>query len=243
MVSLAERDRGSLTQQLREFRIMKESNTHLRLDSWVEYGSTIDDYQSTFDTVLNGNRIVDFLANVRNPVVLDLMSPSDTLADLFEQLHPGPRLGVAVSLGDRRADYQKDRDGKLGIVQIEGDLTQSQTWRRIEHTLQGKKVNLIMERAQAGLCYVPVNEKFFAIILSKTWRLLSRNHGAMFLQMPERLDMESNDIRYHDWIELLLSKGIDADCKESPRFPYNRGILRIIKNPYSPEELPTLPHR
>lgn len=183
-----------------------------------------------FRGVLFGRSIGSFARGKTAPVVLDIMSPSDTIRDLFKDVKDGNKLGIAVSLSDRRSKFRKQADRKLGIEQIAGDLMKSSTWNEIDKKLNGRKVDLIMERGELGLRYVPDSPKFLAIIVSKLWNLLSFENGTALLQLGNCDVIKS-------WLNLLSERNIDAYFNVG----ISGSVLRIDKTLTSPAKLPFLP--
>lgn len=212
---------------------------------WFAYGSDISSYQKWFDRVLQGNTIVGFIDRKPSPIVIDLMSPSDTLASLFEKL-PGdkPKFGLALSLGDRRDLRQKERDDRLNIEQIAGDITQPSTWKEIQSRLHGRNADLIMERAGAGLNSIPDNKKLYSILINKAWRLLSDQVGMLLAEVT----YEENDRhRIKEWTEFLKGKGINAvydvtkdTTKSTSTIPLIYACIKLMKTPDSLKDLPFL---
>lgn len=197
---------------------------------WTFYGSPLKAYEQTFGSVLDGTSIRSFVSGKTFPVVLDLMSPSETLRDLFMDIRDRDKIGIAVSLSDHRANYAKRVDKRLGISQIAGDITRSSTWDEIVTKLGGRKADLIMERGSLGLIYIPQHPKFQAIMINKLWDSLSSNNGMLLLQVRY-----SNLVK--KWVDYLGNKNIKA-C-----FRFGVDIfpsLRIDKKPNSPSELPFL---
>lgn len=207
-------------------------------DGWLEYGVGIEVYQETFSKVLGGINIVDFVKGRHHPVVVDLMSPSEGLADLFRQISE-PGLGLAVSLEDLRRKETQRRDHRLNIYQLAGDVTKFSTWNAIDQKLKGKKADLIMERGKEGLVFIPVNKRFYAIIINKLWNMLSEEGGIMLIETPGfSKDYLENVMPIPKWIDYLKTKGIDAaydlgDWNHS-------GTLRVTKKTQSPKVLPFL---
>lgn len=128
------------------------------------------------------------------------MGPSDTIASLFEKLpEDKSKIGIAVTLGERRDLKQTERDTRLGIVQIAGDITKPSTWEQIESRLYGRKADLIMERAVGGFSDIPDNEKLYAILVNKAWKLLNDQNGMLLAQVPD--DSKISKYGSKKWIE------------------------------------------
>lgn len=202
---------------------------------WVIYGDGIERYQENFEPVLGGETIVDIVNGRKSPVVIDIMAPSDTLASLFKQVGSAPTFGLAVSLGDRRDENKKLRDEALNISQLTGDIMLGSTWRQIREILQGRKADLIMERAVSGLYQLPVDFRFYAILVNKAWNILSDNNGVLLLELPFDSEVRIRGVSIRRWVDLLNRNDIMASVSDLS--------LKIIKSAGSPEDLPLLSFR
>ena len=223
----------SLGRQIRKYTSDISTKHKISEDYWVHYGSLPQEYTKCFKSVLEGKTIEDLVNDKRSPVVIDLMSPSETLYYLFKWHPQIPDLGIAVSLLDKRQDWEKERDEKLGIKLVAGDIMKAATWKKIKETLSGKKADLIMERALAGMDYILKNEKMFAILLNQSWKLLNDN-GIFLAQLPTGLHglEEKGQMRIHEWINMIKKMGINI-VHDGP-------TLKLTKTPNSPENLPFL---
>lgn len=201
---------------------------------WSIYGFTdIKNYESDFSKVLNGSTIHDLLKNRQFPVVIDLMAPSGVLATLFERFPDRQKLGLAISLSDLRNYEEKERDERLNVKQIRGDLIRSSTWDEIEEKLQGRKAGLIMERALGGLHCIPSNSRFYAMLLNKAWSLLSKNNGVLIAQIPIKFETETGK-----WISgIINANNIDASI-DRVGVSTELMVIKLVKTPNSPEQLP-----
>ncbi len=235
-------ERGpSLLSAIRRQLVLCRNTLSCQRDEWDMYGSKIKSYEEEFRSVLDGTSIINFVKSRKNPVILDIMAPSDTLADLFSRVPSDPlRFGLAVSLKDRRDEKERERDTRLGIEQIAGDIMTSSTWRKISKALSGRKADLIMERAEAGLYFMPCDRRLYAILISKSWRILSKNNGLLLIQTPNPWKLIGDDIPIRQWVDLLNKNGIDA-WYGSPSGDLESGALKIVKGPNAPEDLPLLP--
>lgn len=198
-------------------------------DKWHAYGTDIESYEISFREVLNGSTILDLLKDRPFPVVIDLMGPSKAVSTLFKKFPDKQKLGLAVSLSDLRSGRQKERDEKLNVIQIAGDIMRSSTWNEIERKLQGHKADLIIERARAGLNYLPSDPRLFAMLLNKAWRLLSRENGILMAQIPGELRSQAKT-----WADSIRNNS-KIDLSGNPRVI---SCLKIVKTPNSPEKLP-----
>jgi len=212
-----------------------KKNSTLTCDEWPVYGSLIRSYEIDFRAVTGFRSISGFVRRRPAPVVIDLMSPSDTLADLFMKFPDKPKLGIAHSYCDRRNKERLDRDEKLGIKQLSGDILELETWEKIEKTLNGKKADLIMERALRGKHYITSDIRIHAVLLNKAWKLLSSDNGMLLAEIPNpRFDPLLNEkkITLSNWASFIKEKNVDVN--------FNLITLRLIKTPNSPEKLPFL---
>jgi hypothetical protein len=198
------------------------------------YGAPIESYENYFRSILEGKSIVDLVRQKPSPVVIDLMGPSDTLVSLFEKIPDKLKFGLALSFLDMRDGNKKERDKKIGIEQLKGDILKKSTWKEIEKILDGKKADLIMQRALAGLLHIPLNGKLYALLLRRAWNLLSDNQGVFLIQFPfgSKSVLEDKGVEVFDWITLIRENGIDV--------VYSSNALKLTKSPNSPKKLPFL---
>ncbi len=197
--------------------------------SWSAYGDGVEDYDDSFREVLGGKDIASIIKTRRSPVVIDLMSPSDRLANLFSQVPNKRKLGIAVSLEDLRSDEKKQADKDMDIRQIAGDILKFSTWREIDQALQDRKADLIIERALDGLSLIPQYKILYGTILRKIWNILSKENGIFLFQVPR----ESIDMSLWIWTRIFKEYKIDV-LGEGSQF------MKIVKTPDSPIELPLL---
>lgn len=215
-----EQSRESLSQQIRlnRMQVKKDHRRGLfkKTESWWYYGRHIKEYQEEFRGILGGDEIVNIVRDRPSPVVIDFMGLSDTLASLFKKLpKEKPRFWLAISLEDKRNKRKRKRDNMLNIEQLAGDITEASTWREINARLQGRKADLIMERATMGLAYIPIHPKFYSIAINKAWQMLSEQGGMILAQVPSSEMLHSHNIPFKKWIEYLRENGIDASYKSA----------------------------
>lgn len=237
-MSIQERPRVSLTDQIRQeiaFNRAKGDREH----RWKTYGSNIDSYDKTFRLALGGTSIASFIKDRKSPVVVDLMAPSHALQSLFRKVPDKNKFGLAVSLSDERTTVRKWIDRVVNIRQLSGDIMLPATWRNIDGIMQGRKADLIMERAFAGLNIIPRYPKLYAILINKAWRILSDKEGVMLLQIPfdDRLLTAGICVQY--FVSDLRTKGINVERFEEG-VSSDRSVLKLIKTPDSSENLPFL---
>lgn len=226
------RERLLLNRSLGDEEGNQKNSTGIR--GWRVYGSEVSNYNKSFREVLNGHSLSSLLKNKKRAVIIDLMGPSDTIADLFEKFYKKSRYGLAVSLGDLRNDEQIKRDKRLNIVQIAEDIIKSSTWDEIEEKLDDRKAkaDLIMERALAGLAWLPQDPRFLAMLLNKAWELLSEDSGILIAEVPSRFQPEAKKM-----IEgFRKNYNMNASAAKSD---YDGGLyIKLVKTPNSPEKLP-----
>lgn len=205
---------------------------------WPVYDSPIAYYDSSFAKVLNGVRIADLIRDKKSPVVLDLMASTSALTTLFEQLPYGDKFGLAVSLEDKGKEQRRLTNQEMGISHIVGDLNKPVTWDRIKQKLGGRKADLIMQRAGAGLQRIPVDIEGYKSLLQDLWDFLAPSRGIMLMQTPSRKSLRHNWIPINRWVKLLEQNGVGV-CyiPEADSLGLN-GIIRIDRTPDSPSELP-----
>jgi hypothetical protein len=196
---------------------------------WGFYGKNIDTYEDSFSEVLHGS-IRNLLKDKEDLVVIDLMSPSGALKTLFQQLPNGKKFGLAVSLEDLRTGKEKREDAKLNIAQISGDILVPSTWKRIEEQLQGRKADLIMERAVDGLICIPQDPRLYAVFSNKIWGLLKKDEGTLLAEFPGIYNLLV-------W-EMISALKDDNRSMLSLKDSYGACYLRLVKTPNSPEKLP-----
>jgi hypothetical protein len=218
-----------------EIRLQKELN-RIRGDRksyydgpWDMYGKDISDYGWSFLGILDEN-IKDLLKNKKNPVVIDLMSPTDAISSLFSEIPDEKKLGLAVSLEDLRKRKKKKQDAEMNIKEIAGDILESSTWDVIEKELNGRKADLIMERAVDGLDCIPRNPKLYAILLNKAWKLLSRDGGILLAEFPGIFDIQV-------WRMISGLRRNEDKSMMSLKDEYGACYLQLVKTPNSPEKL------
>lgn len=209
---------------------VRVNKARLRPDrNWPYYNSEPSSYDKDFKEAFRGKTLQGVIASFTDPVVIDLMAPSGTLAGVFKNIPGEGKLGIAVSLEDIRTDEVKARDQGLGIEQVEGDVTKGSTWRKIENHLAGRKADLIIERAFGGLDCIPEDPFFYAYCLQRMWSFLNPNHGMMVLSMPSRV----RGVDPKAWVKRLKEIGIAADIPDAVG-----SVLRIIRASHNPDFLP-----
>ena len=211
-----------------------KNGTH---ESWTVYERSFSDYLEDFYQVVNGKLLIEHLQSLEKPTVVDLCSGPGAIKDLFYSLDQKNKLGVAVGLTDMRNDREIARDFSNGIQCVSGDLVDTKTWAKLRKTLNGRKADLVVESAVAGLWRFPQNKKFYAIALNRAWSLLSENNGTLLAEVPESGVLGEAGIDMPRWKGLLK----DRDFDFAYEFDSGSGFLRLKRSIDSPKNLPLLP--
>lgn len=209
-------------------------------EPWSYQGSDFRNYMESFKEVLGGIDLLRFVQERPFPVVVDLMATTDSVRSLFTELMPDkPRLGVSVSLTDFRSDDQKNEDKRQGVIHIAGDLTRLSTWKRTKQSLNGRKIDLIMERAINGLVFIPAKKEFYALSASELYSQLNEGGGMLIAQVPTVMGLKYDGIPIEEWIRLLRLNGIDAHYAEVGGSTDEGflGAIRITRTPNSPASI------
>lgn len=179
------------------------------LEAWGNYGRPIEAYEKRFAYVLAGDHIADWVEAVDDPLVIDLMAPSDTLAGLYSGLQDKPtKRGIAVSLVDQRAKEQRVRDARLGIEQYAYNLAYPGSWDRLEENMDGRKANVIIEAALGGTYGIPNHELYYKFAMERLWRMLSPDHGHLLIEIPDNLTLGQTSISMNDWVKSVRERNI-----------------------------------
>lgn len=241
---------------LRKIKSINEANrkrfpTEYFQDDWRINNSLIAAYERFFSPVLRNGGIVDFVRGRASPVVLDLMASSDSLANLFDVVGVRSGFGLAVSLLDKRDVDKKERDKKLGIKQLAGNLQRASTWVHIQRELEGRKADLIMERAVGGLGFLSADMNLCAALMKRAWKMLNEKRGMLLVQTHVVFDSEEEDFLQEpierivkNWLEFLAAQKIESDyapCVFTEEVNFGVGLLKLIKSPDSPRDLPLPP--
>ncbi|MBI4096670.1 MAG: hypothetical protein HY425_03040 [Candidatus Levybacteria bacterium] len=199
-----------------------------RVEKYSSWNPLLDGYQENFDKVLNGVSLIDLVLRRKRPIAIDIMGPSDTLADLAVTAKNKDKhkkiLGIAISYKDIRDKEKKSRDKALNIWQIEGDVMDNKTWKEVKSKLGGRKVDLIMERMGAGYSGIPRNPIFYGAMLVKIWKLLSNEDGTFVGQVPPGFSIVINQA-----VDYLRNNNVDILLEED--------VVKIVKTKSSPEDI------
>lgn len=159
-------------------------------------------------------------------VLLEMGGPGEQLAiDISEFLSIDQSAGVTLPIGLDRARYyenSKTENWPDNHSIITGDMFLPKTKREISKWLNGKKVDVLIERMGGGLDLLPDNPVWLYKNLNHWYRLLNDN-GVMFIEVPTFV--ESIQDQYSKWIDHLYKTediyNIEISCKS--------GSLRIKK--------------
>jgi hypothetical protein len=142
------------------------------------------------------------------------------------------------SVGVTLVDYTDKKEKTQNHTVLEGNIFSPDTYIALNNLLEGKKVDLIIERMAKGLENVPSAPHMIGIILQKWYELLN-DGGIMFVQTPvvfnTLLDKWANMIQkdYADVLEFDYKKGVWNDNAIG-------SVFRLHKLPNAPIELPFL---
>jgi hypothetical protein len=213
---------------------------------WGYHNEPVASYEESFRNVLNGKSIADLIRDQEKPIVIDLMAPPRTVHDLLSNFPKGR--GLAVSLPDHQIDGLKPdiqaAYSSNNVLWLQEDVARADTWKSIDKWLENDKAHLIMERAMAGLTYLPVNKNVLGVLVSKVWSRIDSNGGILLLDTPASTRLLDEKIDINSWINSLRASGLDARYDQgdptSRRPMLQTGKLMVIKTPTSPQILPSI---
>lgn len=210
--------------------VSAKQTEHSRIDNWKHglYNSPLSDYEVTFDKVLSeSGSIPDLLEGKKEPFVVDLMAPSGTLADFFRhQPEDFSGRGIAFSSTDERTPHQQERDQRLGIDQVAGDITKVEDRQKVEEKFAGKKVDLFMMRPHGARDVFAKDPQVYSDTVQWVWRHLSNDNGNALLQTHKELPLET-------WKPALEAQGVEVYVDRVG----NYGMMRLVKKSDSPHIL------
>ena len=170
-------------------------------------------------------------------------------SELFAGFSPGFfKKTAGITLADNRENLGKvDPSHKpVSIAEddvrhhsvIEGNILDDHLYTDLNKWLEGKKVDLILERMIAGMDHIPADPYTISKIMSRWYELLDEN-GILFVQVPPVLHdqlpawVEMIQEKYGDVLEVQIKNGHE-------QFELAFDLLRIHKLPGAPEKLPLL---
>lgn len=222
---MTRRDLTSVVRSIREARSYQHTKPN-GTDNWPIDESDYKRYEYFFKDLKVS--LPALLARKNHPVVVDLLSSPSAIRSLFMRDPKEGMAGVSVALGDNRKPTAKSIDAALGITHITGDLAKPATWRKISETLNGKPVDLIMERGYAGMAYLPQHPLYFLYGINKIWDMLSTNNGVF---VGEYLQINISKSIVKEWINQMKTKNIDIQSRDN--------MFILTRHRSSPNKLPT----
>ncbi len=164
-------------------KIAKQEDNPSDENPWYDYYNDIQAYETTFRDVLGETHIVDYLQGrkkqEKGAVVLDLMGPGFVLRSLPYDA------ALAVTLGDRRVQEQKDIDTQKDLTVIAGDVRKS--WDRVKEWLNKHEVvgfDLILCRPLKGYDTLPRDNETYYSLLQSIWEVLNKDEGMLLFEVP-----------------------------------------------------------
>jgi hypothetical protein len=140
------------------------------------------------------------------------------------------------TVGVTLVDYRFKIDNRGSHKVLEGDIFDNQTYKELEKILDGKKIDLIIERMQNGLEFVPIEPFYVSKFIERWYNMLSDN-GMMMVQVPapfrELLEKMAVYLNAH------YAGVIEFKIGESTKHP--TFMLRKLEG--APATLPLLPAR
>jgi hypothetical protein len=112
-------------------------------------------------------------------VVVDFMSSPDAIRSLARVVPVA--LGISVGLSNDRSSFAPS-DVEQGILHIAGDLCDISTYSTILKRLNGQHVDLVLERGEGGLSYIPNVRGYYELSLNAILRMM-RPGAEAFLQL------------------------------------------------------------
>lgn len=205
--------------------IYEPAKRGLDIDYWPVKNSGLSSYEETFKLI--GVPISEYARKFPNLTVVDLLSSTTAIRELFLFTTQGNTSGISVGLKDNRRENIRELDKSLGIKHIEGDLTQPKTWKEVKKTLGLKKADIVISRGYAGTANLPASTGYFLYAVNNIWNMLADGHGMFF---AEFFSARINREEIWNWVGTMQMNGIDARATEY--------TLMISKRAQSPSVLP-----
>jgi hypothetical protein len=204
---------------------------------WVADRSDFLSYEEYFAMDLGQLGVREHLLSVPNPTVVDLMSPTNALSDLFDSLPQVDKLGISVStLNYQRSPQQELEDESKRVYPVCGDLLTPEAWKEMDEKLNGRPIDFLVERALSGIIFLPLDRDIYEIGSRLIWERVNPNGGIILAQIPSAFQFAGINVNLHGWINRLNKSGIDARYGGG-NFP-NTGKLLLKRFPDSPSSLP-----
>lgn len=192
-------------------------------DAWRMYGSHPSSYEESFG--LSRGLLRRRITALTNPVIIDLLAPTETVAQLLQGHNSVDALGIAVGLSDSRTTRKRTQDAERGVHQVVGDLGNGKTWKDVRSILDGRKADIVLERGIAGLDYLPPHDLYYLAALDKIWQMLSST-GVFYGELP-RVNFSADK----------LGRLKELFVKHGARILIRPNSIKIEKTSSSPEKL------
>lgn len=217
-------------------------------DLWTIYDSTFADYLDTFGLVDKERLLVKRLCDVKNegrpPVVIDFMSNPAAIIGMHRSILCGfPVSGLAVG---HEFDNYSPQDGvnddeRQMVSYLPSNLEHNATWQSIYKWLDGRKVDLLLERGYGAFYFIPNRLLFYKPVIARCWNMLNANGGVMAVQTPPFDVFVGKGIQIYNWIKKVRNSGINIRSVDSfhsrdAGLPY--GLLLLQKE--KEQELPAI---
>ncbi|MEI6498849.1 MAG: hypothetical protein WCO23_02715 [bacterium] len=166
---------------------------------------------------------------------IEFGGPARQLFDGFTQGFFQKTEGVVLKDIKPRSDYEPNGGRQHKI--LEGDFFDIKIQREIGKWFDGEQVDLIFEKMEGGLDYLPYDFRLTMHQFSRMYAML-REGGLMFVQLPpphHRVAGEYLGDIINDWVE-----GIHANYPDVLELVVHQNLLRLNKLPGAPDVLPKI---
>lgn len=218
-------------------------------DSFQEYEFTsIHRYNEAFKHVLEGKGIHELADTFPELIIVDAMSPSVVLRNLFTLLRKDqPKKGLAISYEDLRNRHIKNIDEQYNITQVSLDVNDIERFfEAIDKWREGKLLTMFMERGYGGLGFVTHHRYYYAKIVQGIWERMDSAGSIILLELPPEHVLDAigvSNAQVEQWILTCKQHGILVSYQPGmwgPNQNINQlGHLKLIKN--KDQELPAFP--
>ncbi len=185
------------------------------------------------------DEIKQTVLGLQNPVVVDLMSSTRMLLDLFTS-QPFQKDGkfIAVSHYDTRDTSEKFLDDVYGISLVTGNIRKPETWSNLRNELNGLEADIVVSRALAGLHFLPIKGTLGYKLINNAYGIL-KDYGSMYLQIPPASALVELGVPMDTWLAEVESSHLPYIYVPEYESPTDRnrsyGLLRIDRIPGASE--------
>lgn len=140
--------------------------------------------------------------------------------------------GLAVTLADKRFDFEREYDDEHDISTLEGDVLSKSTWTQISEWLQRHNspgFDLVLCAPIAGFMHFPEDLNLYYYLTQKVWERLNPDEGILYGEVP------FNFLR-----EPVRKWALQLWRDEVAQATYNGIGLELRRLPDSPSVLPPL---